>query len=95
MIWIIVGTTGITLLVLLIVGCVEKARETDYEDKAKELDGQYGKLTKEIAYERGSSIHTINSHRKNIFRKLNVNCAHDAIKYALRAGLVDQAEFYI
>jgi DNA-binding NarL/FixJ family response regulator len=54
-----------------------------------------GKLTKEIAYERGSSIHTINSHRKNIFRKLNVNCAHDAIKYALRAGLVDQAEFYI
>jgi DNA-binding NarL/FixJ family response regulator len=54
-----------------------------------------GKLTKEIAYERGSIIHTINSHRKNIFRKLNVNCAHDAIKYALRAGLVDQAEFYI
>ena len=54
-----------------------------------------GKLTKETAYERGSSIHTINSHRKNIFRKLNVNCAHDAIKYALRAGLVDQAEFYI
>ncbi len=54
-----------------------------------------GKLTKEIAYERESSIHTINSHRKNIFRKLNVNCAHDAIKYALRAGLVDQAEFYI
>ena len=50
MIWIIVGTTGITLLVLLIVGCVEKARETDYEDKAKELDGQYGKLTKEIEF---------------------------------------------
>ena len=54
-----------------------------------------GKTTKEIAYERESSTHTINSHRKNIFRKLNVNCAHDAIKYALKAGLVDQAEFYI
>lgn len=54
-----------------------------------------GKATKEIAYDRGSSVHTINSHRKSIFRKLNVNCAHDAIKYALRAGLVDQAEFYI
>ena len=29
-----------------------------------------GKTTKEIASERESSIHTINSHRKNIFRKL-------------------------
>ena len=54
-----------------------------------------GKTTKEIAAERFSSIHTINSHRKNIFRKLNVNCAHDAIKYALRSGLVDGAEFCI
>lgn len=54
-----------------------------------------GKTTKEIAAERFSSIHTINSHRKNIFRKLGVNCAHDAMKYALRAGLVNEAEFYI
>ena len=54
-----------------------------------------GKTTKEIAAERFSSIHTINSHRKNIFRKLNVNCAHDAKKYALRAGLVEESEFYI
>lgn len=54
-----------------------------------------GKTTKEIAAERFSSIHTINSHRKNIFRKLNVNCAHDAMKYAMRAGLVDEADFYI
>ena len=50
---------------------------------------------KEIATERVSSIHTINSHRKNIFRKLGVNCAHDAMKYAFRAGLVNEAEFYI
>ncbi len=54
-----------------------------------------GKTTKEIAAERFSSIHTINSHRKNIFRKLNVNCAHDAMKYAIKAGLVDEADFYI
>jgi len=54
-----------------------------------------GKTTKEIAAERFSSFHTVNSHRKNIFRKLNVNCAHDAMKYALRAGLVDESEFYI
>ena len=54
-----------------------------------------GKTTKEIAADRFSSVHTINSHRKNIFRKLGVNCVHDAIKYALRAGLVDESEFFI
>jgi len=54
-----------------------------------------GKTTKEIAYERFSSVHTVNTHKKNIFRKLQVNTAHEAIKYAFRAGLVDPSEFYI
>lgn len=54
-----------------------------------------GKTTKEIANERFSSVHTINTHRKNIFRKLGINTAHEAIKYALRAGWVDASEFYI
>ena len=48
-----------------------------------------GKTTKEIAAERFASIHTITTHRKNIFRKLGVNTAHDVIKYALRAGIVN------
>lgn len=54
-----------------------------------------GKTTKEIATERFSSVHTITTHRKNIFRKLNVNTAHEVVKYALRAGLIDSSEFYI
>lgn len=54
-----------------------------------------GKTTREIAQERFSSIHTVNTHRKNIFRKLGVNSAHEAIKYAFRSGLVDTSEFYI
>ena len=54
-----------------------------------------GKTTKEIANERFSSIHTVNTHRKNIFRKIGVNSAHEAIKYAFRSGLVDTSEFYI
>jgi len=54
-----------------------------------------GKTTKEIANERFSSIHTITTHRKNIFRKLNVNTIHEVVKYALRAGLIDSSEFYI
>ena len=48
-----------------------------------------GKTTKEIAAEKNLSFHTINSHRKNIFRKLGVNNVHEATKYAMRAGIVD------
>ena len=54
-----------------------------------------GKTTKEIAAERFLSIHTVTTHRKNIFRKLGINTAHEAVKYALRAGLIDPSEFYI
>jgi DNA-binding NarL/FixJ family response regulator len=54
-----------------------------------------GKTTKEIAYEKNLSFHTVNSHRKNIFRKLEVNNLHEAIRYAIRAGIFDVAEYYI
>ena len=54
-----------------------------------------GRTTKEIAANRNLSFHTIITHRKNIFRKLEVNNVHEAIKSAMRAGLVDLAEYYI
>lgn len=54
-----------------------------------------GKTTKEIAAERHLSFHTVNSHRKNIFRKLGVNNVHEATKYAMKAGIVDLVEYYI
>lgn len=54
-----------------------------------------GMTTRQIAEKRFSSFHTVNTHRKNIFRKLGVNNIHEATKYALRAGLVDSAEYYI
>ena len=38
-------------------------------------------------------IITIN--KKNIFRKLEVNNIYEATKYALRAGLIEMAEYYI
>lgn len=59
------------------------------------IDIALGMTTKEIAEKRISSFHTVNTHRKNIFRKLGVNNVHEATKYALRAGLVDSAEYYI
>lgn len=54
-----------------------------------------GKTTKEIAARRHVSVHTIMTHRKNIFRKIEVNNVHEATKYAMRAGIVDMAEYYI
>ncbi|MDE6755159.1 MAG: response regulator transcription factor [Muribaculaceae bacterium] len=55
----------------------------------------HGKSVKEIAAERGSSTHTITTHKKNIFRKLGVNNVYEATKYALRAGLLEMMEYYI
>ena len=54
-----------------------------------------GKGTKEIAAERFSSVYTVATHRKNIFRKLQVNNAHEAIRCALRAGIVNPVEYCI
>ncbi len=54
-----------------------------------------GLTVKEIASERNSSVHTIISHKKNIFRKIDVNNVYEATKYALQAGLVDLMEYYI
>ena len=55
----------------------------------------HGRTVKEIAAERFSSIHTITTHKKNIFRKIGVNNVYEATKYALRAGLIEMAEYYI
>ena len=54
-----------------------------------------GMTTKEIAEKRFSSFHTVNTHRKNIFRKIEVNNVHEATKYAIKSGLVDTADYYI
>ena len=54
-----------------------------------------GLTTKDIAEKRVSSFHTVNTHRKNIFRKLSVNNVHEATRYALRAGWVNPSDFYI
>lgn len=54
-----------------------------------------GKSTKEIANFRNLSTHTVITHRKNIFRKLEVNTIHELTKYALKSGLADFTEYYI
>lgn len=54
-----------------------------------------GKTTKEIAYERNLSFHTVNTHRRNIYQKLEVNSVNEATRFALQAGLIDLMEYYI
>jgi DNA-binding NarL/FixJ family response regulator len=54
-----------------------------------------GLTTKEIALQRHLSFHTIITHRKNIFRKLNISNTSELLMYAMRAGIIDSTEYYI
>jgi DNA-binding NarL/FixJ family response regulator len=72
----------------------EKTPLTSSEEEIIKLIA-LGKSVKEIAEERFSSVHTITTHKKNIFRKLEVNNIHEATKYALRSGLIDTMDYYI
>lgn len=54
-----------------------------------------GKASKDIAVERNLSVYTVITHRKNIFRKMEVNTVHELTKLALKYGLVDLTEYYI
>jgi DNA-binding NarL/FixJ family response regulator len=54
-----------------------------------------GMTAKEIAVKRNLSVHTVNTHRKNIFRKLAVTNASELIMVAIKAGWIDNIEYYI
>ena len=54
-----------------------------------------GLTTKEIASRRNISYHTLNTHRKNIFRKVEGSNASELIMLAIKAGWIDNIEYYI
>lgn len=54
-----------------------------------------GLTTKEIAQSKNLSFHTVNTHRKNIFRKMGVSNASELIIYAIKSGWIDNIEYYI
>jgi predicted esterase YcpF (UPF0227 family) len=59
------------------------------------LTNEFELTAKEIADLRCLSFHTVNTHRKNIFRKIQVNNIHEATKYAVKAGLIDLVDYFI
>ena len=85
------------MMELLLVPAATSHEEVKLTRTEREIlvDIAQGLTTREIAEKRFSSFHTVNTHRKNIFRKLGVNTVHEATKYALRAGLVDSSDYYI
>lgn len=54
-----------------------------------------GITTKEIATLKNISFHTVNTHRKNIFRKMGVSNASELIMHAIKAGWIDNIEYFI
>ncbi|MDP3001892.1 MAG: response regulator transcription factor [Bacteroidales bacterium] len=54
-----------------------------------------GYTTKEIALKKYISSHTVMTHRKNIFRKLEINNVSELIMFAVRKGLIDYIEYNI
>jgi DNA-binding NarL/FixJ family response regulator len=54
-----------------------------------------GLTTKEIASRKNISFHTVNTHRKNIFRKMGVSNASELIMHAIKAGWIDNIEYFI
>jgi len=54
-----------------------------------------GLTTKEIAARRNISYHTVNTHRKNIFKKVEVSNASELTMHAIKAGWIENIEYYI
>lgn len=54
-----------------------------------------GLTTKEIANKKFVSFHTINTHRKNIFRKLEIKNTSELVIFAIKNGLIDNIEYQI
>lgn len=54
-----------------------------------------GLTTKEIARQQNISFHTVNTHRKNIFRKLGINNVSELMMVAIKNGLIDTIDYYI
>ncbi len=72
----------------------EQVNLTSQETKITELTS-WGLTAKEIADKLNISIHTVNTHRKNIFKKIGVKNSSELVMYAIKRGIIDSTEYYI
>lgn len=72
----------------------EQLSLTAQETKITELTS-WGLTAKEIADKLNISIHTVNTHRKNIFKKIGVKNSSELVMFAVRKGIIDSTEYYI
>ena len=54
-----------------------------------------GKTAKEIAQKLLISIHTVNTYRKNILKKLGVKNSSELVLYAIKNNIIDSTEYFI
>ena len=54
-----------------------------------------GLTTRKIASFKSISHHTVNTHRRNIFRKVEVSNVNELILHAIKSGWIDNVEYYI
>jgi len=54
-----------------------------------------GLTTRRIAIEKNISYHTVNTHRRNIFRKIEVSNANELILHAIKSGWIENVEYFI
>ena len=54
-----------------------------------------GLSAKQVASKRNTSVHTVITHKKNIYRKLQINTIQEAYIYAMRAGILNINDYAI
>lgn len=54
-----------------------------------------GLTTRKIAIKKNISYHTVNTHRRNIFRKIEVSNANELILHAIKSGWIENVEYFI
>lgn len=67
---------------------------TTKEEEIVRLIGE-GLSAKEVADRLFISVHTANTHRKNIYRKCGVRNASELVMYAVKSGIIERIEYYI
>jgi DNA-binding NarL/FixJ family response regulator len=65
-----------------------KSEFTKTELRVIELCGQ-GLIGKEVAARLEVNLRTVDTHKKNIFRKLGINTTYEMIQYAVKNGIIE------